>query len=297
MRRTTFVLGLISSAVAAALVAVVYGIGFLRFPSTVEPRRGEANQALQTSSIDAEVKESTAVVSLRSLDSDQNPMIADAPRRTSYVDEATDRKMVREETTRDVTNWYSLLLEHLNLTPRETDALLSFLIEDRIARTRTRYASGIGMDELDRSNRIAAIIGDSTLQQFLALEHNLSEYREVQNVQSMLQLNDVPLTDAQRDGLLKILVDVREQVDMKPPANLKRDSMEALEHRLNEIDEHDRLALEMASSVLSTKQVEYMFERNQAYSYERANVLEWHKQRRADNPEDDLPLSYPPKRN
>jgi hypothetical protein len=72
--------------------------------------------------------------------------------------------------------------------------------------------------------------------------------------------------------------------------------MEALEHRLNQIDENDRLVVELASSVLSVKQVEYVFERNQAHSYRRADILEWHKQRRADNPDDDLPLSYPAKR-
>ncbi len=60
MRRATFVLGLTSSAVALALVALIYGIGFHR--STVEPRREEARQAQQTSSIDAEVHDSTAVV-------------------------------------------------------------------------------------------------------------------------------------------------------------------------------------------------------------------------------------------
>ncbi len=66
-------------------------------------------------------------------------------------------------------------------------SLLQFLIEDEIARTRTRYSDGIGMDEHERSARIAEIIGDAKLQQFLALENNLGEYKEVQYVQSALQ--------------------------------------------------------------------------------------------------------------
>ncbi len=295
MRRTTFVLGLISSAVAVALIAVIYGIASHRSPTTVEPSRGEANQAQQTSSIDAEVNDSTAVVSRRSLGGDQNPTVAKAPRRTSYVDEATDRKMVREESTRDVANWYSLLLEQLDLPPREKDALISFLIEDLIARTRTRYASGIGMDEHERSNRIAAIIGDSKLQQFLALEHNLSEYREVQKVQSMLQQNDIPLSDTERDGLLEILVDVREQDRVMPGADAKRRTIESLQHTLDQMDEYERLVLELAPSVLSAKQVEYLFERYQALSYRRANALEHQRKARANNPDENLPLWYPPR--
>jgi len=39
-----------------------------------------------------------------------------------------------------------------------------------------------------------------------------------------------------------------------------------------------------------------MFERNQEYSYERAATLELHKQRRAENPDDDMLLWYPSKR-
>ena len=72
--------------------------------------------------------------------------------------------------------------------------------------------------------------------------------------------------------------------------------MEALEYTLSQLDEYDRLVTELAPSALSTKQVEYMFEREQHYSYERASTLAWHKQRRADNSDDDVALGYFPKR-
>lgn len=305
MRRRTLVLGMTSSAIAVALVALVDGVRSHRSAGTIESTRGEADQAQQTSSADTELNESTIVVPQRSNDEDkgakrddyQKPVVTEAPRKYSAVDEAISRKEIREEATRDVRGIYPLLIKGLVLTSSQQDALLSLLIEDEIARTRTSYSSGIGMDEQERSARIAALIGEAKLQQFLALEHNIDEYREVHYVQSMLQQKGVPLTDTQQDGLLKILIDVREQVDMKRPAHIKPRSVESLEHTLDRLDEYERLALELAPSMLSAKQLEYMFERYQALSYRRADALELHKQRRADNPDDDQLLWYPSRRN
>jgi hypothetical protein len=227
----------------------------------------------------------------------ENPVDDEARRSMSLDDEATTRKWVREETTREIKEEYFLLFEQLDLPSSENEALLEFLIEDAIAKTKTLYSDGIGMPEQERLSRIADIIGDAKLQQFLALEHNIQEYAEAQRVRSMLQEKDVPLTDKQVDQLLKILVDTREQSDPKPPANLDPRSMEALEYRLYQMDEYEHLVLELAPSVLSAKQVKYLFDRYQALSYMRANTLEWHKQRRADDPDDNLPLSYPSRRN
>ena len=154
MRRTTFVLGLISSAVAVALVAVVYGIASHRSPSTVEPRRGEASQAQQTASVETELKSNDENKD-QIRDDLQKPTATEASRKWSAEDEAISRKEVREDATRDIQRIYPLLLKGLDLTPSEKDALLSFLIEDLIAKTRTSYSSGIGMDEHERSNRIA----------------------------------------------------------------------------------------------------------------------------------------------
>jgi hypothetical protein len=301
MRRARIIIGLTLSA-AVALVALIYGAISHQPQDAVKSPLGEVGQVDQTASSGADPNESTVVVPQRANDDIQagndheSTEVNEARRNTNSADEASTREWVREETTREVRADYSILLEHLGLTPGERNALLEFLIEDAITNTKTRYSDGIGMDEHERSARIAAIVGDAKLQQLLALERNLGEYRETQLVQSMLQQKDVALTEAQRDAFLKVLIDVREQVDTNLPAHLKPGSMEALEHRLNQIDENDRLALELASSVLSAKQVEYVFERNQAHSYRRADILEWHKQRRADNPEDDLPLGYPPKR-
>ena len=113
----------------------------------------------------------------------------------------------------------------------------------------------------------------------------------------MLEQKGVPLTDTQQDRLLGILIDTREKVDMKQPADIKRGTLESLEHTLNQLDEYERLIMELVPSVLSTKQIEHMFERYQTRSYMRANALESHKQREADGSEDDLLLGYPSSRN
>ncbi len=295
MRRATFVLGLTSSAVAVALVALIYGIGFHR--STVEPRREEARQAQQTSSIDAEVHKSTAVVEPpRTSDGYQKPTVTEALSDTGFVDEDT-RKMVREGATHNVQKLYSLLFKHLDLTPSEKDALRSLLREDRIASTSTStstsYSRGTKIDEQDQSNRIAAIIGDPKLQQFLALERNLGSFAEVQYVEAVLQQNAIPITEAQRDRMLEILIEVQNQELTLPGADAERGSIEYLEYRLAGIDERQRLVLEQAASVLSAEQVRYMFERNQRLSYQRADALEAQQKARADESTEDLPLWYP----
>ncbi len=294
MRRATFVLGLASSAATLALVAlVVYGIGSDRPSSTVEPRRGEAKQAPQTSSIETELNESTGVVPLRSTDSYQKPAVTEALSDAGLVDEDTSRKMVREHTAREVREVYSLLLEHLNLTSEEKEALLSLLIEDRIAGTTTRFSRGKAMNEHERANRIAAIIGSPKLQQFLALERNIRAYAEVQKIGALLQQNSVPLADKQRDGLFEILVVTRDRYPTTLPSDAKLGSIESLEQTINARDEYERHVLELAPSVLSREQARYLFEQYQHLSHERAHALEAQRKQRADHTTEDRPLWYP----
>lgn len=300
MRLSTWVLGLTSAAIAFALVALVNGTSSNRSAGTIESRPGEVDQAHMTASV--ELDESTMAMPQRSNDETKDPKRDDfqkptdtkAPRRFTALDEAISRKEIREEMTRYVHGVYPLLIRDLGLTSDQQDALLSLLIEAEIAATRTYYSSGKGMH--DRSNRIAAIVGESKLQQFLALERHIVEYVEVQQVGSMLQEKDVPLTPTQRDGLLRILVDVREEIgDPQPPAeDMNPRSIEFLEHTLEQMHEYQRLVLELAASVLSTKQVEHLFKRYQALSHQQAYALETQRKARADDPtNEDRLLWYP----
>jgi len=294
MKRLTLVVS--STVVSVAILAVVYVTGPYRSPDAVKYPVGEALQAHQSETVNTEANASTAV-DAQSLGHDSEQGKGEEARRIkTLADEAATREWVTEETTRDIREDYSLLIEQLDLTPGEIEALLEFLIEDAIARTKTSYSDGVGMDEHERSARIEEILGDAKLQQFLAFERNLVEFRELQFVQNMLKQKEVSLTEAQSDGLLKIMIDVREQVGTTRPQHIEPGSIEAVEHTLSQLDEYDRLVTEVAPSVLSAKQVEYMFERNLEYSYRRSMTLEWHKQRRADNPDDEIALGYFPKK-
>lgn len=306
MRRETFISGVASSAVAVALVALVYGIDSRRSSSTVEPSLGEAGQAQQTSTA-TELNESTVVVPPRPSDGTPSQTVTEAPsdtgfgdesaaratprgRRTPLDDENTHREAWREEATQAVRDSYALLLEDLDLTAREKDALLALLIEIQVAGATTPYTHGRSMNEHERSDRIATIIGDGKLQEFLALERSVAAYAEVQKIGAVLRQNDAPLTGTQREGLLKILVQMRDEY----PAPALDNSIESLERALAQKDEYQRHVTELAPSVLSPNQVTYMFEQYQYMSYQRATALEVQKQWRADHPgEEGLPLFRP----
>ena len=74
---------------------------------------------------------------------------------------------------RALSELYALLLERLDLTPSERDALISLLVEIRVAATHSACVRGINIDQQDRSDRITAIIGHRKLEQLLALAKNL----------------------------------------------------------------------------------------------------------------------------
>ncbi len=294
MKRSTLVV--LSIVAAVAILAVIYDSGAYRSPGLVKYPVGKAVQAQPPESVGEEAYASTAV-DVRSLgDDSEQRNEKEARQNTTLADESATREWVTEETTREIREDYSLLIEKLDLTPNEAEALLEFLIEDAIARTKTSYSDGIGIDEHERSARIEEILGDAKLKQFLAFERNLAEFKELLSVQNMLKQKDVPLTEAQSDGLLEILIDVREQVGTMRPKHIEPGSIEAVEYTLSQLDEYDRLVTEVAPSVLLAKQVEYMFERNLEYSYQRSMTLEWHKQRRADNPDDKIAPGYFPKK-
>jgi len=208
-------------------------------------------------------------------------------------DEETVTKRMREREIREVNNVYSLPFDHLELAQSERNALLSLLVDLRVAQTHTPCKRGKKIDPQSRSDRIAAIIGHTKLEQFLLLEKNLQSYYEVAFVDCVLQKHDLPMTEAERNGVLRILIDIRERELALPGADAERGSIESLEYRLAEIDERDRLFFEQAASELSTEQVGYLFEEYQRNSYLRADALERQIRARADANADVLPLHYP----
>lgn len=279
MKRAILDLGSASSALAVAVVALGYG---------------EAIQAQQTSPLDTESIESTEVVLSRSSNSDQNLTVAEAVLGPGFADENTTREIVREQATEYVQKFYSLLFDDLGLASQQRDSLFALLTEDQIASTWTDYKHGETVDKEEQSRRIAAIIGDPMLKQFRALERNLGVYGEVQSIGSLFQQNGVPLTETQRDGLFRILLETRDQYAVTPPSGAEPGSIEYLQHLITQKDEYERHVMELAPSVLLPEQVVHLNERYQYLSFRRAHALEMQRKGRDDGTMTaDSPLWYP----
>jgi hypothetical protein len=208
-------------------------------------------------------------------------------------DKEVTQKLVRDYATNLVRGVYPLLLEDLELTPSEIDALLSLLIQQRIDGMSTQYSSPKPVDEQDRRNAIAEIIGESKLRQFLAKEDDIQAYWQMRNIESLLEQNDVPVTETQRDGLLEILVGNLDLYEQRPPKDVAPGSIEYLENRLAQKDEYQRLVLELAPSVLSPEQFGYLFEQYEYLSYQRGSALEAQKKPSPDSPTKDGTYWYP----
>jgi hypothetical protein len=163
-------------------VAIGYGVSDSRSSNMIEAARGEPAAAQPTSSTAATPDAPTA------------PALSDAPstlkktERPSKIDDAEGtRKSVRDDATREILRVYPLLLDHLGLPQEKKDALISLLIDDRVARTTTLHSRGKALNADERSKQIAAVIGSSKLQQFLALEKNIRSYADVARIGSLLE--------------------------------------------------------------------------------------------------------------
>jgi hypothetical protein len=288
---------------AVALVTVSAGVLVYEFLNDPHAPAAEADRVDQSSSVgkQLDLRNEGAMNREDKVPQDEvdrkTPTVDDAVNDISVVDESETKQWVEEESRREVHRDYALLLDSLDLSSSEVELLLEFLVNEAVANTQTRYSQGKGTGEVDRTKMIAEILGNPNTEQFIERERNLSEYREIQRLQALLESNEVPLSESQLDRLLAILVDTREQFDSKQPPPVEPGTVESLEHTLTELDEYERLVLEKAPSVLTTRQLEYMFQRYQTRSYMRANALELQKQRKFDDPDDEMLPGYPSPRN
>jgi hypothetical protein len=288
--------GVTSLAAVVSVVALVVDIGSPHSASVGDLSPDNASLAPSEASVD---ESAAAFEPPQSLRLDRNPAV---PERVVDVDnippvecddEETISKRLRERGIREVTKVYSLLFDSLDLAQNERNALVSLLVDLRVAGTHTDCKRGRKIDPQVRSDQVAAIIGDTKLEQFLSLEQHLGSYAEVAFVNCVLEKHDRPMTDAERNEVLQILIDIRERELALPGADAARGSVESLEYRLAEIDERERLFFEQVASQLSAEQVGYLFEQYQRDSYFRADALERQRRARADENAEVLPLHYP----
>jgi len=292
MRPKTLVLGVISLSVATIVLALIF---WPRLPSSiVDAEPSIVVQKPQSSAVSGEKSKKTTVVPGPTRRDQNVPESLESIAEVSNIDLEADLKWLREQTTKDVQSAYSQLFEHLGLTDFEEAALSEFLVEAWMRGTKMRNYHPEPMDEQDRLDGIESIIGAGKLETFLTLEQNLRKYREVEKIRSLLERKGAPLSYPQREGLLEILIDVRVRVEAFANPNINHETIEAFESLLDLLDENDRLVLELAPSVLTSKQVQYMFDRYQALSYKRWGAFDAQKRARANDPDGEhLPFSYP----
>jgi hypothetical protein len=290
MRRATFAL---ASGLAAAVVAgaLLYDRDSSPSSAAARPDQTDAVQPQQPPSAaserngsDSASKEETAAQNQQPPGSGVNDEIRRL--RRPEPDEATLRANIRKEATQEIRESYALLLEDLDVSPSEKEALLAVLVDIRVestwSGTKTYEIRGRTVPQRERYERIAAVIGDQKLLEFLALEQNVRAYWETTQIARLLRRKDVPLTETQRDGVFEILVEVHTRYPFEvPPAELDRQSDEYIEHILTQTDDVDRHVVELAPSVLSPTQVAHLFNAYDFMSRDRRSSVEMQRKRRA----------------
>ena len=209
------------------------------------------------------------------------------------VDAAAELEQLRDDAEQWIPNTYSLMFNHLELTQSEKQDLSSLLAEFSAAGTYTACKEGIKIDPQNRSDMIEAIIGPTKLARFLSLEQHRYEYGEINFVDCVLNNNGSSLTDAQRDSLFEIIVEIAAREEKLPGSGAERESIEYLEYHLAELNERTRLFLERVGSELSAEQLGHLFNEYQRISYRQADSLERQKRARLDPNQEPLPWYYP----
>ncbi len=292
MRRATFVL---ASTLAAAVLAGALLYHQDSLPSSVAvPGQTKTAQPQETPTISAERPAPQADQKDGAVAADQEVSRSSVNdeirrRRTPEPDEATLRADMRKQATQDIRESYSLLLGDLDVSAAEKQdleaVLIDMLVEGMWTGTSTFQIRGRKIPQQERYERIAAVIGDQKLLNFLELEQNVHAYWETTQVARLLRRNDVPLTEKQRDGVFDILVEVDALYPRtSPPPDVDNDSEEWMEHVLAQYDEHDRHVIELAPSVLAQDQVVSLFNQYQRMSRERVDSVERSRKLRAERP-------------
>lgn len=292
MRRGTLVLA--SSLAAAAVAGALVYLRSQPPSSLVEATRSSTETAEQQPPSRADVSRglSAGEPIVAAAPDEQRPTLpVDEPtaRRSTLADEATQRELLKKSTLDDVRIAYTLLLKDLSLPEQDEKDLIALLVDMQTERAWTSYQKGRKISEQERSDRIAAVIGEQKLEQFLELEKNGQAYWETYQIALLLQRRGAPTNPAQRDEMFDLLVDVRAQYPTTPPPEqLDRNSAEYMAHILRQTDDFDRHVIERAPGVLSPTQVAYLFQAYDRMSRERIDDFEWQKKMRADRPDQDF---------
>lgn len=284
MSRATLISVLVLS---GGVVALICAAAFHRSPGLTEAERQESEVSQQEAGSEAELSNSKSLLAVP-IEGDQERSVPEGDPPVALADVDSTHTFARNERVRELRSVYALLLEDLALGKEKKEALMTWLMEQRT----NRSAGGRNTTaQNERSTKIAGIIGYSKLQEFLALESNIRAYTELHTVGNLLRQNGAPLTADQRTGLLQILSKTKASTSASSDAG--RGTVEFLEQKIDARDEYERHVLELAPSVLKSKQVQYLFEHYQYLSDNRANAIEMQKKQRFEHPGEKIPSWYP----
>ncbi|HKU17166.1 MAG TPA: hypothetical protein VJQ52_22420 [Steroidobacteraceae bacterium] len=165
---------------------------------------------------------------------------------------AQERMMARRE--------YGMLFELLQLSPQQEEEFLEVVVADMmadpgIAELRANRAKW----ERERNDKLNAIVGFEKAPLFEGYLRNIEEYTRVANVGMQLDAAGAPLSKEQKHYLVALLVAERERVPQ--PSSQKPIATQAdVERELDWMADQDRRIREGAAGVLSSRQLRYLDE-------------------------------------
>lgn len=307
MTRMKLGLGIATSAVIVALVVLMYDFDALRTSnSALDTSRGEVSDAPNVSPNIEDPNASTEDLQTPNSSNGQLAVRSNGDQQSAIVhisdklDEDAAQELLRRMATHSIRMRYRLLIDDLDLTSEERDALFELLVDDWIRSSTIRSSSapdqqGDPVDTDEQLQRIAAIIGEPKQQEFSRLVEKIDVYQEVQRIESLFSTNEIPLTETQQRELLAIVATIQEEylLQQPEPTNMDRSPIEEMEYALAHMAEYERHLMELVSSVLSAEQVVYLDRQYQFFALSRLDALEQQKQELFDGTRDEEdPLTF-----
>ncbi|MEJ1964540.1 MAG: hypothetical protein WDO56_24510 [Gammaproteobacteria bacterium] len=172
------------------------------------------------------------------------------------------REVVRLQSKVNNKKLYGDALKKMGLGADQSDALLDLLSDqqvrqnesDRLLR-RDRAALEQARAELQgrSDNEIAALIGPDKAAQFGSYQKTLPERMQVNNMADQLDALNLPIHDDQKEQLVNIMVEEKQNLPPQPEAASFRNP-EVLEARIEWQQSYNRAVLDRASSLLTPGQ-------------------------------------------
>lgn len=159
---------------------------------------------------------------------------------------------------------FGMLFEMLRLSPQQEDEFLEVVVADRmadpsIAELRANRAKW----ERERNDKLNAIVGYEKSPIFEGYLRNIEEHTRVAQIGMQLDVAGAPLSKEQKTYLVQLLVAERERVPQ--PSTEKAITTKAdIDRELDWMADQDRRVREGAASMLSSAQVRYLDEVNEA---------------------------------